>query len=75
MICFKAVQGRYKKVSKKSLPIGRSVTYIKKHQTENGKRQPYQGRHYEYAAHLKKIADYFPIFSPIEKGSSHVGDP
>jgi hypothetical protein len=29
MICFKAVQGRYDKVSKKMLPIGREVIYIK----------------------------------------------
>ncbi len=29
MICIKAVQGRYNKVSKKILPRGRGVTYIK----------------------------------------------
>jgi hypothetical protein len=71
MICFKAVQGRHNEVSKKILPIGTGVTYIKKNQTENGKRQPYQGRRYEYAAHLqKKIADFPPFFSPIEKSST-----
>jgi hypothetical protein len=60
MICSKAVQGRYNEVSKQILSIGTGVTYIKG--TTNT--QPI----------YKTLADFFPFFSPIEKGSSHVAD-